>query len=104
VDPQPGGGVLGRLVAPELIDQPVSGDGFVRVEEEGGEKRTQLGSSDGYLGALVAHLERSEDPEVHPCSSFATELKQTGSIVALMPGNRVKYLIAVPGLATEWPC
>ena len=38
VDPQRGGGVLGRVVAPELVDQPVGGNDLVR---DGGGARTR---------------------------------------------------------------
>ena len=65
VDPQRGGGVLGRVLAPELVDQPVSGNDLVGVEEEHGEKRTRLGPAEGDLAAFVPHLERSQDPELH---------------------------------------
>jgi hypothetical protein len=36
VHPQGGGGVLGGVLAPELVDQPVGGDDLVGVEEEQG--------------------------------------------------------------------
>ena len=52
VDAQCGGGVLGRVLAPELVDQPVSGNDLVRVEEENGEKRTRLGPAQGDLACL----------------------------------------------------
>ncbi len=65
VDAQRSGGVLGRVLAPELVDQPVGGNDLVRVEEEHGEKRTRLEAAEGDLAAFVPHLERSQDPELH---------------------------------------
>ena len=56
---------LGRVLAPELVDQPVSGNDLVGVEEEHGEQRTRLGPAQGNLAAFVPHLERSQDPELH---------------------------------------
>ncbi len=69
VDAQRSGGVLRRVLAPELVDQPVGGNDLVRVEEENGEKRTRLGPAQGDLAFSVPHLERSQDPELHlpPC-------------------------------------
>ena len=85
VDSQRGGGALGRVLAPELVDQPVSGNDLVGMEEEQGEKRTRLGSAQGNLAAPVPHLKRSQDPElhltglpargVHSCCSSETGLK-----------------------------
>ena len=45
-----------------------AGKGLVGVEEEHGEKRTRLASAQGYLAALVPHLERSQDPELQLAS------------------------------------
>ncbi len=91
VDPQRGGGVLGRVLAPELVDQPVSGNDLVGVEEEHGEKRTRLRPAQGNLARLVPHLERSQDPELHllppggrdanSCCAPETALKRAGSII-----------------------
>jgi hypothetical protein len=50
------------------------------MEEEHGEKRTRLGPAQGKLAAFVPHLERSQNPEVHPAG---------------LPAGR---LAAVPGL------
>ena len=66
VDPQRGGGALGRVLAPELVDQPVGGNDLVGVEEEQGEKRTGLGPTQRNLAVFVPYLERSQDPELHP--------------------------------------
>ena len=52
VDPQRGGSVLGRVVAPELVDQPVGGDDLVGMEQEHGEERTRLGPANGDLAVL----------------------------------------------------
>ena len=91
VDAQRGGGVLGRVLAPELVDQPVSGNDLVGVEEEPGEKRTRLGPTQGNLASPVPHLERSQDPELHlaslpardanSCCASETDLKHRRRIV-----------------------
>ena len=91
VDAQCGGGVLGRVPAPELVDQPVSGNDLVGMQKEPGEERARLAPTEGNLASPVPHLERSQDPELdltgHPaedanrCSSAETDLKRTGSII-----------------------
>jgi hypothetical protein len=40
------------------------------VEEEHGEKRTRLRPAEGNLGAVIPHLERSQDPELHLLASL----------------------------------
>ena len=57
--------LLGRVLAPQLVDQPVSGNDLVGVEEEPGEKRTRLGPAQGHLAGFPPRLERSQDPELH---------------------------------------
>ena len=52
VDPQCGGGALGRVLAPELVDQPVGRNDLVGVEEEQGEKRPRLGAAQGHARRL----------------------------------------------------
>ena len=69
VDPQRRGGALRRVRAPELVDQPVGGNDLVRVKEEQGEQRARLRSAQGNLAASVPHLERPQDPELHPTAS-----------------------------------
>ena len=102
---------LGRVLAPELVDQPVSGNDLVGVEEEHGEKRTRLEAAEGDLAAFVPHLERSQDPELHlrrdanGCCAAETDLKQAGSIIGFdsrvererkgmgkMPANPIQLL------------
>ena len=80
VDAQCGGGSLGRVLAPELVDQPVGGNDLVGMEEEQGEEGTWLGAAQGYLAAVVPRLERSQDPELHLTGGTLTadaRLKQT---------------------------
>ena len=120
VDPQRGGGALGRVLAPELVDQPVSGNDLVGVEEEHGEKRTRLAPAQGNLAAFVPHLERSQDPELHlsglpardatSCCASETDLKRrsisdsTDELKEMRKGDgkmstkRIKHVIAGAGL------
>ncbi len=44
------------------------------MQEEYGEKGTRLRPAQGDLGAFVPHLERSQDPELHPPASRAGTL------------------------------
>ena len=65
VDPQCGGGALGRVLAPELVDQPVGRNDLVGVEEEEGEQGPRLAAAQRRGAAFVPQLERSQDPELH---------------------------------------
>ena len=85
VDPQRGGGALGRVLAPELVDQPVSGNDLVGVEEEHGEKRTRLAARPGKprrLRPTPRAVPGSGTPSASPpgrdansCCSSETDLK-----------------------------
>ena len=60
------GGRRGRLVAPQLVDQPVGGDHAVAMaEQERGQQRALLGARHGDLAAGRGHAQRSQDREVH---------------------------------------
>ncbi len=48
-----GGGVLGRVVRPDLLDEGVGGGGPAGAQGEGGEKGAEALAADGYGGALV---------------------------------------------------
>jgi len=39
------------------------------MEEEHGQKRSRLAPAQGDLAAFVPHLERSQDPKLHPTAS-----------------------------------
>ena len=56
VDAQCRGGVLRRALAPELVDQPVSGNDLVCVEDKNSPKRTRLVPAQGDLASSVPHL------------------------------------------------
>ncbi|GHE70002.1 hypothetical protein GCM10017778_63760 [Streptomyces vinaceus] len=69
-----GGGVLGRGVAPDVVDEVDDGGGgrAADAEREGGEERAQAGAADGEGGAgLVARLGDAKDEIPHrailPC-------------------------------------
>ena len=53
-----------RLVAPELVDQAVNRNDLVRPQQEDGEQRTLLRSSERQDTSTVSDLERAEKPEV----------------------------------------
>jgi hypothetical protein len=69
VDPQRVGSALGRVLPPELVDQPVGGNDLVGVQEKQSEKSAQLAPAEGDPAAFVPHLERSQDPELHRLAS-----------------------------------
>ncbi len=56
-----GGAVLRRVLAPQLVDQPVGGNDLVGMQEEHREQRPRFATAEGELDAFVPHLERSED-------------------------------------------
>ena len=53
-----------RLVAPELVDQAVSRNDLVRAQQQDGEQRPLLRSSERQDTSTVSDLERAEKPEV----------------------------------------
>ena len=56
---------LGRLLPPELVDQPLTRDGLVRVQKQQGKEAALLRAGDLEAAAVVLDLERSKDPELH---------------------------------------
>src|SRR5262249_20318036 len=54
-----------RLVPPERLQQTVTGDDLVRVEEQHGEQGPLLRAPHRHLPALVPDLQRAEEAEVH---------------------------------------
>ena len=56
------GGGLGRLVPPDVVDQPARGDDLVRVQEQHREHRALPRPTQRQRTALIECLERSEDP------------------------------------------
>ena len=56
---------LGRLLAPELVDQPVAGEHLVRVHEQQRQQRALLRARERQRPVAVANLQRSQDPELH---------------------------------------
>ena len=67
-----GGGVLGWIAAPELLDQPVARDHPARIEQEQGEEAALLGPTQANHPLALAHLERAEDGEVKGGGQTAT--------------------------------
>ena len=53
-----------RVVLPERVDQPVTGDDGVRVEEQRGQQRTLLGTAEVERLPVGDDLQRTEDPEL----------------------------------------
>jgi hypothetical protein len=61
---------LRRLIPPQLVDQPLTRDNPVRVQEQQREQRALLRTSQRKQPIALVDLERSEDPELHlqpPC-------------------------------------
>jgi hypothetical protein len=62
VDLERGRGGLRRGPVPELVDQPVSRDDPVRLEEQEGEQPALLGAAERQRTTVLDGLERAEDP------------------------------------------
>jgi hypothetical protein len=71
----------GRLLAPELVDQPVARDDLVRVEQEHREQRPLPRSRERKRATALEHLERTQDPKLH-----VREHANTAVTAALQPG------------------
>jgi hypothetical protein len=56
---------FGRGRVPQLVDQAVTGDDTVGLEQEQGELGALLDPAEGDLPAVVDDLERPEDPKLH---------------------------------------
>ena len=56
----------GGFVLPERIDQPVAGHDLVRIEQQHGEQGTLLRAAEVERLPVGDHLQRAEDPELHP--------------------------------------
>ena len=56
---------VGRVVLPEGVDQAIARDDPVRMQQEHGEQRPLLGAGDVDRPAVLAQLERSENPVLH---------------------------------------
>ena len=55
----------GNVLAPDLVDQPVSSNNLVGVQGEHSDQRTRFAAAERKLAAVAAHLERPQDPELH---------------------------------------
>jgi hypothetical protein len=55
---------LGRCVTPQGLDQPVAGDGLVRVDEQDPEEQTRLGTGGGQAVPTSTDLQWPEDSEL----------------------------------------
>ena len=62
---------LGRLVSPQLVDQPLARDHMVRVQDQQREQRPLLGTSERKRPPGVQSFQRSEDPVLHQLPSCA---------------------------------
>ena len=60
---------VGRRPAPEFVDQAVTGDDLVRVEEQNHQQRALLRAAERKRAAVLEHFERTEDPVLHLLSS-----------------------------------
>ncbi len=53
------------MLAPERVDQLVSGDGLVGMHQEEREQRRLPAGDEGDRSSGVLDLERAQDPEIH---------------------------------------
>ena len=58
-------GRRGRSGAPQLVDQAVGRDDFVRLKEQHGQQRALLDSAERERAVLLAYLQGAKEPEVH---------------------------------------
>ena len=61
---------LGRVVAPELVDQPVAGDNLAGMREQNGEHGALARAAERNRLAAHPRLERAEDPELQAFTGF----------------------------------
>ena len=54
-----------RTFSPQPVDQVVTRDGFVRVEQKEGKQDALLRPAERKLTAVLQHLDGSENPELH---------------------------------------
>ncbi|CAM5718311.1 hypothetical protein SCANM63S_09378 [Streptomyces canarius] len=84
-----GGGVLGRVVRPDLLDEGVGGGGAAGAEGQGGEESPQAPAADGYGGALVVcRLGHAQDSVPHLVIVAGGGGRSTGVSVLGAPGAR----------------
>ena len=55
----------GHVVSPQVVDELVDGDGPAGLEQQPGQQRALAPATQGHRCAVFAHLERTEDPELH---------------------------------------
>ena len=59
-------GGLGRLLAPEIVDQPIDGNDLAEVEDEVGEEGSRLRASELEGQVSEPDVERAEQPKLEP--------------------------------------
>ena len=64
------GAAGGRGVAPQLVDDPLPGQGAVRVDEEECQELALPRRRDDDMPAVVDNLERAQNPELHRAAPF----------------------------------
>jgi hypothetical protein len=65
VDVHLGGRSLGRLVAPQVVDQTVTRHHAVRLEQQARQQGPPFRAAELEKTVLGVHLERSKQPKVH---------------------------------------
>ena len=55
----------GHVLSPQVVDELVDGDGPAGLEQQPGQQRALAPATQGHRCAAFAHLERTEDPELH---------------------------------------
>ena len=57
--------VVGRMLRPELVDQPIGRDGLVGMNQQDRQQRTLPAADDLDRPPGLVDFERAEDPEIH---------------------------------------
>ena len=79
------GGAFGRLCAPELVDEPVRRDDLVRTREQEREQGPLPRAAERERTALLDHLERSQDAELHVFFSRGSFLSEAMTLTPCRP-------------------
>ena len=88
---------LGRLRAPELVDQPVCRDDLVRAREQDGEQRPLPGAAERERTALLDDLERSQNAELHLFSSTQPRLRGASAPASTLLARRKQHRLGAGG-------
>jgi len=88
-------GRLGQVIAPEVIDDPVAGNGPAGVQEQEREQRPLLSRREPNRRVAVENIKRAEKPKVHS----EARLTLPPSAAAIDPRRRARRRVSFPELA-----